>query len=95
MNLLAFIQKELHAAWYEATYPLFPVDAVNDCFYTELSNYYDSCKGKVIDTNSGESLFPPTTGVNEGHLHMTKAQRQNRSEASAPADFLVRNWKPV
>jgi hypothetical protein len=60
MNLLNFIQKELHAAWYEATYPLFPVDSVNDCFYTELTNYYRSLQGKIIDTNSGESLFPVT-----------------------------------
>ncbi|MCF7965548.1 MAG: hypothetical protein K9L79_08420 [Methylobacter tundripaludum] len=62
MNLLNFIPKELHAAWYEATYPLFSVDSVDDCFYTELSNYYQSIKGKTIDTNSGESLFSATTG---------------------------------
>lgn len=62
MNLLNFIQKEFHAAWYEATYPLFPVDSANDCFYSELSSYYQSMKGKVIDTNSGESLFPATIG---------------------------------
>lgn len=62
MNLLNFIQKELHAAWYEATYPLFPADSADDCFYTELSNYYHSIKGKTIDTNSGESLFSVTSG---------------------------------
>jgi len=57
MNLLYFIQKEFYAAWNEANHPLFPVGTANDDFYTELFNYYQSLKGKTIDTNSGESLF--------------------------------------
>ncbi len=61
MNLLYFIQKELYAAWFEATNPLFLASSANDFFYTEQFNYYQSLKGKVIDTNSGESLFSATT----------------------------------
>lgn len=91
MNLLDFIQKELYAAWREATNPLFPDGPVNDYFYTEQFNYYQSLKGKTIDTNRGESLFL----AGGDHLHITKIQRHNLSEVSAPADFQARNWKPV
>lgn len=97
MNLLYSIQKELYAAWIEATYPLFPASSTNDYFYTEQFNYYQSLKDKVIDTNSGESLFSAATdsacSMNGAYMQMTKVQRRNLSEASAEADFLARNWK--
>ena len=57
MNLLYFIQKELCAPWNEISRPLFLEGSENEYFYTELFNYYDSLKGKTIDTSSGESLF--------------------------------------
>lgn len=57
MNLFYFIQKELCAPWNEISCPLFLEGSANEYFYTELFNYYDSLKGKTIDTSSGESLF--------------------------------------
>ncbi len=99
MNLPYFIQKERCGAWHEVTYPLFPEGSENDCFYTELFNYYHSIKGRTIDTSSGESLFPIIIdnihSVTGEHLQVTKAQNQKPSEASAPASFQVRSWKPA
>lgn len=85
MGLIYLIQKELYAAWSEATNPQFPANSANDFFYTDQFNYYHSLKGKVIDTNSGESLFQqqPIASIS------TKAQRQNLSEAGS----LERKWK--
>jgi len=57
MSLLYFIQQELYTVWFEATNPLFPASSANDVIYTDQFNYYQSLKGKVIDTHSGESLF--------------------------------------
>lgn len=99
MNLLSFIQKELSAAWDEVSRPLFPEGSDNEYFYTELFNYYHTLKGKTIDTSSGESLFPiiidNVHSLNGEHLQITKAPSQKLSEASALADFEVRNWKPA
>lgn len=99
MNLLYFIQKELYAAWHEATCPVFQDGSADDYFYTELYNYYHSLKGKTIDTNNGESLCSAITdkaySINGDQLPIAKTLRQNLSEASVPADFQLRNWKPV
>ncbi|TAN71783.1 MAG: hypothetical protein EPN17_00500 [Methylobacter sp.] len=80
MNLLYIMQKELYAAWHEATCPLFQEGSENDYFYTELFNYYHSLKGKTIDTSSGESLFSAITdnvhSIKGEHLHISKAQGQ-------------------
>ncbi len=99
MNPVYFIQKELSAAWNEVTRPLFPEGSENECFYTELFNYYHSLKGKTIDTSSGESLFPiiidNVDSINRRHVRITKAQGQKLSEASVPAGFQVGSWKPV
>lgn len=99
MNPLYFIQKELSAAWNEVNRPLFPEGYENEYFYTELFNYYHSLKGKTIDTSSGESLFPiiidNVHSINGEHLQITKVPNQKLSEASALADFEVRNWKPA
>lgn len=100
MNLLNFIQKEFCGAWHVVTYPLFPEGSEDDCFYTELFNYYHSIKGRTIDTSSGESLFPIVIdnmhSTRGEHLPLTKAQNQKQSEAcSAPASFQVRRWKPI
>lgn len=99
MNLLYFVQKELYAAWHEATCPLFQEGSENDCFYTELFNYYHSLKGKTIDTSSGESLFSAITdnvySIKGEHLHTSKAQSQKIPETAGPANFQARSWKPV
>ncbi|MDP1663824.1 MAG: hypothetical protein Q8L79_01765 [Methylobacter sp.] len=98
MNLLNFIQKEFYASWHEATCPLFPEGyGESDYFYTELSNYYHSIKGKTIDTNSGESLFAAgnAPSINSNHLSIAKVRRLTLPEVSVPAGFQARNWKPV
>ncbi|MGR9013660.1 MAG: hypothetical protein ACU83U_08450 [Gammaproteobacteria bacterium] len=89
MNPLNFIQKELYAAWFEATNPLFTDNSANDVFYADQFNYYHSLKGKVIDTNSGESLFQQQSIA----PIPTKAQCKKQSEAPASTGFLMRNWK--
>lgn len=100
MNLLYFTQKELHAAWLEATRPLFPDNPANDYVDAELFKYYQSRKGKIIDTKSGESLFSVATNsacsINAGHLRINKtrqAQSRSLSGASSPTGFLAKDWK--
>lgn len=96
MNTLYSIQKELYAAWLEATHPLFPASSLNDHFHTELFEYYQSRKDKVIDTHNGESLFSATTAsaysTDTSHLHINKTQSRNLSETSS---FQAGNWKPA
>jgi len=98
MNLFHFIQKELYAARLEANRPLFQDNTASDYFYTELFDYYQSCKNRIIDTHSGESVFSVTTGnaysINAGHLRIKKTQHQNLFSTSTPAVFQT-NWKPA
>ncbi|MGZ5008754.1 MAG: hypothetical protein ACXV9R_06205 [Methylobacter sp.] len=58
MNPFYFFQKKLSTSRSEVSLPLFPEDSENEYFYKELFNYYQSVKGKTIDTYNGESLFP-------------------------------------
>jgi hypothetical protein len=95
MNLLYLIQKELNAAWNEATSPVFQDNSADDYFHNELFDYYHSLKGKIIDTNSGESLFLPRTDNVRPVNGIAKAQHRNPSEVSISAGFQVRNWKPA
>ncbi|MCK9620279.1 MAG: hypothetical protein M0R47_07060 [Methylobacter sp.] len=96
MNLLNFIQKEFYAALQEANRPLFPEGSENDEHYMELFNFYHSLKGKTIDTRNGESLFPITIdNVYFINKEITKARDQKLPEASALADFEVKNWMPA
>jgi hypothetical protein len=96
MNPLYSIQKELYEAWLEATHPLFPASSSNDYFDTKLFEYYQSRKGKIIDTHNGESLFSAATAnaysADNGHLHINKTQSWNLSVASS---FQAGNWKPA
>jgi len=92
MNLLYLIQKELNAAWHEATCPVFQDNSADDYFHDELFDYYRSLKGKIIDTNSGESLFLPRTGNIHSASGIAKAQHRNLSEVSVSAGFEARNW---
>lgn len=99
MTPLHFIKKELSAAWNEFNRPLFPEGYENECFYTELFNYYHSLKGKTIDTSSGESLFPiiidNSQSINGEHVHITKVPSQELSEVPALAELQLLNWKPA
>ena len=98
MKLFHFIQKELYAARLEANRPLFPDSSVHDYFYTELFDYYQSRKNRIIDTHNGESVFSVTTGntysINADHLHTNKTQHRNLFSTSTPAVFQT-NWKPA
>ena len=95
MNPLYSIQKELYAAWLEATHPLFPASSANDYFNTELFEYYRSRKDKIIDTKNGESLFSAITDNAYSVNSITKTQSRNLSGSSSPAGFQAGNWKPA
>jgi len=77
MNPLYFFQKKLNAAGNEPSLPLFPEGSENEYFYKELFNYYQSLKGKTIDTCNGESLFPikidNVQSINGAHVQIIKA----------------------
>lgn len=95
MNPLYSIQKELYTAWLEAMRPLFPDNSVNDHFHTELFEYYQSRKDKIIDTKSGESLFSAITDNAYSVNSIAKTQSRNLSSSSSPAGFQAGNWKPA
>ncbi len=95
MNPLYSIQKELYAAWLEATHPLFPASSENDYFNTELFEYYRSRKDKIIDTKSGESLFSAITASAYSVNSITKTQNRNLSGSSSPAGFKQEIGSPL